>query len=378
MGTQRPGSRVALMTDRPIAVYGATGFTGKLVTAELARRGARAVLSGRNAEKLAAAAAPFGFEVRGAAADDPAALQAAFAGCATVIACAGPFLQVGDPVVRAAIAAGCHYVDTTGETPFIDRVVHHHGPAAQSAGVALVSGMGFDYLPGDLACALAAEGAGPLEELVVAYALEGFTATRGTTRSSLLMLSHGSIRELLRPPLRHFDYPAPLGRQPVAPYPAGETITAPLHIDTPKVTAVVTATTFAPHPRLAPVVGALTAPVGLAMRSARVRRLADRAIDRLPEGPADSARDAVRWSVTAEARPAHTGGAPTENGGAIRRATVRGTDVYGITAVTTVEGALRMAAPGYDRVGGLAPAQAYDAREFLAALEPHGVTVDAA
>lgn len=354
-------------TDRPIAVYGATGFTGKLVAAELARRGARAVLSGRNAAKLAAVAAPYGFEVRPAAADDAAALEAAFAGCAAVIACAGPFLDVGDPVVRAAIAAGCHYVDTTGETPFIDRVVHHHGPAATPAGVALVSGMGFDYLPGDLACALAAEGAGPLQELVVAYAIEGFTATRGTTRSSLLMLSKGRVRELLRPPLRHFDFPAPLGRQPVAPYPAGETITAPLHVDTRKVTAVVTASTFAPHPRLASVVAPLTAPIGLAMRSRRLRGLADRAIDRLPEGPPQSARDAVRWSVTVEARPA--------GGGAPRRATVQGRDVYGITAVTVVEGALRMAAPGYGRSGGLAPAQAYEPREFLAALAPHGVTL---
>jgi short subunit dehydrogenase-like uncharacterized protein len=235
--------------------------------------------------------------------------------------------------------------------------------------VALVSGMGFDYLPGDLICAVAADGAGPLEELIVAYAIRGFTATRGTTRSALLMLAQGSARELLRPPLRHFDYPPPLGRQAVAPYPAGEAVTVPLHVDTGKVTPVITATTFAPHPRLAPAVGMLTAPVGLAMRSRRVRALADRAIDRLPEGPADTAREAVGWSVTAEARP--------RGGAAPRRATARGTDIYGITAVTTVEGALRMAAPGFDRKGALAPAQAYDARSFLDALAPHGVTYDA-
>lgn len=354
--------------DRPIAVYGATGFTGGLITAELARCGARAVLCGRNAEKLTAAAAPYGFETRTAAHDDLAALTAAFTGCSAVIACAGPFLAVGDRVVEAAIAADCHYVDTTGETPFIERVVHHHGPAARDAGVALVSGMGFDYLPGDLCCALAAEGAGPLRELVVAYAIEGFTPTRGTARSSLLMLSKGSARELLRPPLRHFDYGGSLGRQAVAPYPAGESITAPLHVDTPRVTAVVTATTFAPSPWLGPLVPALTAPVGLLMRSARARRLADRAIDRLPEGPTDGARDAVRWSVTVEARPA--------SGAAAQRATVRGSDIYGITAVTTVEGALRMSAAGYSRAGALAPAQAYDPRDFLAALEPHGVSVD--
>ncbi|MCU0314953.1 MAG: saccharopine dehydrogenase NADP-binding domain-containing protein, partial [Solirubrobacteraceae bacterium] len=86
------------MTDRPTAIYGATGYTGKLVAAELARRGASMVLSGRSPEKLEAAARAArdagGDVVRIAPApiDDPAALIAAFDGAATVINAAGPFV----------------------------------------------------------------------------------------------------------------------------------------------------------------------------------------------------------------------------------------------------------------------------------------------
>jgi hypothetical protein len=50
--------------------------------------------------------------------------------------------------------------------------------------------------------------------------------------------------------------------------------------------------------------------------------------------------------------------------------------VYGLTAVATVEGALRCAAPGYDRTGALAPSQAFDPREFLAAIEHFGVSYE--
>ena len=97
-----------------------------------------------------------------------------------------------------------------------------------------------------------------------------------------------------------------------------------------------------------------------------VRAAAAKLIERLPEGPDPRARQAARFTIVCEAQ----GAAGT------RRGVVRGADVYGITAVTTVEGALRMAAPGYARTGALAPAQAYDPADFLDSLRPHGVTYE--
>ncbi len=101
--------------------------------------------------------------------DDPAALRELLEPCAAVISCAGPFVEHGEPVVRAAVAAGTHYLDTTGEQPFMRAVFDDHGPRAERAGVALLTAMGFDYAPGDMLAALAAEDMGPLDEIVLAY-----------------------------------------------------------------------------------------------------------------------------------------------------------------------------------------------------------------
>jgi short subunit dehydrogenase-like uncharacterized protein len=89
----------------PIAVYGATGYTGKLVARELARRELDFVLSGRSAGKLRALASDLGGDppVRAASLDDRDALRHVLGDCAAVINCAGPFMRYGEPVVRAAV-----------------------------------------------------------------------------------------------------------------------------------------------------------------------------------------------------------------------------------------------------------------------------------
>src|SRR6185436_14917854 len=135
----------------PIVVYGATGFTGTLVAHELRRRGLEMVLAGRSAEKLARLAeAVGGATARSVPLDDPAALRSLLADAAAVIDCAGPFVRYGEPVARAAVEAGTHYVDTTGEQPYMQLRHERYDAAARAAGVALVPAMGFDYVPGDL------------------------------------------------------------------------------------------------------------------------------------------------------------------------------------------------------------------------------------
>ena len=95
-----------------------------------------------------------------------------------------------------------------------------------------------------------------------------------------------------------------------------------------------------------------------------VRGLVEKLIARMPEGPEERLRRAARFTIVCEA----------SGPGGHRRGVIRGSDVYGLTAVTTVEGALRMAAPGYEARGALAPAQAYDARDFLETLAPNGIS----
>ena len=154
----------------PIAVYGATGFTGRLVARELDRSGADFILSGRNPARLADLAASLDSDppTRAIAVEDPAGLRELFGGCATVIACAGPFTLHGEPVLDAAVASGADYLDTTGEQPFIGLAYDTYGPRAASAKTAVIPAMGFDYVPGDMIAALTASGMGELDTVRLA------------------------------------------------------------------------------------------------------------------------------------------------------------------------------------------------------------------
>jgi short subunit dehydrogenase-like uncharacterized protein len=105
----------------------------------------------------------------------------------------GPFGRWGEAAVRAAIAAKGIYLDSSGEPPFIRRVFDELGPAAERAGAALLPAMGYDFVPGTLAGALALEDAGADAVRVdVGYYAFGAGISSGTRRSAVsVMLDDG-------------------------------------------------------------------------------------------------------------------------------------------------------------------------------------------
>jgi short subunit dehydrogenase-like uncharacterized protein len=355
-----------------IVLYGATGYTGRLVTAELTRRGLDHVLSGRDQEKLDWLAAERGAPARAVPLDDDRALRELLGEATAVINCAGPFTLAGDAVARAAIATGTHYVDSTGEQTFIKMLFERHGRGAERAGVALVPALGFDYAPGDCIARLAATGLEPLDEVVLAYAVEGFGMSRGTLRSGLEMMKGGDVvyeDERWRPApggvfRASFDFPEPIGRQGMSRYPSGEVITVPNHTRTRKVTSLMTTRTTAPLAAAAPLMPYALPPLALTLRTP-LRGLLNRAVGLLPEGPSAEARRKAEFTIVAQARAAS---------GATRQGVVRGSDVYGLTAVTLVQGAQLMSAPAFDRSGALGPAAAFDPAAFLNHLGDHGLS----
>jgi short subunit dehydrogenase-like uncharacterized protein len=149
-----------------IAVYGATGHTGQFVIQELRRRGLAVVAVARDIARIAAPV-----PARAAAIDDPAALARAFAGCAVVINCAGPFLDTAVPVVEAALRVGASYIDVSAEQPATQALFDGFDEAARAAGVTLIPAAGF-Y--GGLADLLASAIVGPAgaNELTIAVALD--------------------------------------------------------------------------------------------------------------------------------------------------------------------------------------------------------------
>ena len=350
----------------PIAIYGATGYTGRLVTAELAGAGVDLVIAGRNRRKLDVLAAETKGEVavKEARLDEPASLRELLADCSVVVDCAGPFVRYGEPVLAAAVETRTHYLDTTGEQPYMKLAFERYGPGASDAEIAVIPGMGFDYVPGDMIASLTAEGLGKLDVISVNYCWQGFTPSQGTARSALEILSGSAIewREgtwVGAPGISAgtFDFPEPVGRQRMFRYPAGEQITVPRHIVTRNVRTTMNASAFGSE-RLAPISAALARPAGLAMRTP-LKRLAGAVISRLPEGPTLAQRERMRWMIVCEAT----------RGEVEQRGTISGKDVYGLTAAAIRQGALIAAGRGFDARGALAPSQAFDPTDFLAGLD---------
>jgi len=173
-----------------IVLFGATGFTGELTARALAARGAAPLLAGRDARRVGALAAELGLEAATADAAGPgaeASIAALLSAGDVLVSTVGPFVRWGEPAVRAAIAGGAHFLDSTGEPPYIREVFARHGPRAADAGVMLLTAMGYDYVPGNLAAALALREAGPDAVRVdVGYFVSGDRAGQfsGGTRAS--------------------------------------------------------------------------------------------------------------------------------------------------------------------------------------------------
>jgi short subunit dehydrogenase-like uncharacterized protein len=181
-----------------IVVFGATGYTGRLTVGALVTAGHPPTLACRDATRLDELAAAFpGTRTAVADATDPASVRKVLQAGDVLVSTVGPFVRFGEAAVSAAVDAGAHYVDSTGEAPFIRRVFQEYGPRAASAGVALLTALGYDYVPGNLAAALAVRDGGPATRRVdVGYFLTGdlrsgmSSGTRASVAAGLTLAHH--------------------------------------------------------------------------------------------------------------------------------------------------------------------------------------------
>ncbi|MEV0591922.1 saccharopine dehydrogenase family protein [Nonomuraea cavernae] len=134
-----------------IVLFGASGFTGALTAAYLAKNTGpevRWALAGRNHAKLR----ELGIDAPILVADatDPASLAEVARQARVVVTTVGPYLTYGRRLVAACAEAGTHYLDLTGEPEFVDRVHVDHHAMAQRTGAKIVHACGFDSIPYDL------------------------------------------------------------------------------------------------------------------------------------------------------------------------------------------------------------------------------------
>jgi short subunit dehydrogenase-like uncharacterized protein len=352
--------------DGQIVLYGATGYTGRLVAAELAAAKADFILAGRNRRKLEALAAELDGNPRphDVALDDEVGLRSLLSDCAAVIDCAGPFVRYGEPILRAAVDTETHYLDTTGEQAYMRMAFDRYSPQAERAGVAVIPAMGFDFVPGDMLASLTARGMGELDRISIAYAWVGVQVTQGTARSALEILSGEDLEwtNLRWQPASgslargSFEFPHPVGRQRMIRYPSGEQITVPRHVATRNVRTTMNTGSVVPGAGAA--VQLLGRPMSLALRTP-LKRLLYGGISRLPEGPSPERRASARYTIVCDA----------VRGGERSRGILSGRDLYGLTADAVSRGARIAAGRGFTAAGALAPSQAFDPEDFLGALD---------
>lgn len=133
-------------------LYGANGYTGKLVAAEAKKRGLTPILAGRTEEAIKPLADELGFEYRIFSLTDHRELEEALSDIDIISLCAGPFSATSDPVIKACLVTKTHYVDITGEMDVFVRA-HSYQEQAKTAGVVICPGVGFDVIPTDCVAA---------------------------------------------------------------------------------------------------------------------------------------------------------------------------------------------------------------------------------
>lgn len=344
-------------------LLGASGATGRLVAAELARRGHQFIAAGRDPDKLARALHGNASvsSIRKVDVHDEDSLAALCRDVDVLLTTVGPFSELGRPVLAAAVEHGTHYVDSTGELPFVRWAFEEWGERAAERGAAVVPASGYDFVPGDLLAHLAADAVVEPSEVHVTYAVPsaiGFLrgVTKGTRASIPEVLGSDATalvdgqRRTERPgeERRLAWFPRPVGPQHAANFPGAEPLTVPRHV--PGVATVRTYFAMAGWQ-------AELFQFGASMfRHGATRELLTRLFTAGP-GASRRAQEETRWACVAESHGA--------NG--VARAWANGTDIYGFTAATLVLVAESLA-DGPPTVGVVAPAEVLQADTALDVL----------
>ena len=164
-------------------VYGAYGYTGRLIAQRALERGHRPVLAGRDRARVEQLARELSLPCRVFDLADGDRVARGLEGMSAVLHAAGPFVRTWRPMVDACIEAGAHYLDITGEIAVFEGL-HSLDRAARDAGVALLPGVGFDVVPTDCAAAKVARRLVAPVELDLAFHARG-GISRGTLKTAI-------------------------------------------------------------------------------------------------------------------------------------------------------------------------------------------------
>ncbi|HSM68158.1 MAG TPA: saccharopine dehydrogenase NADP-binding domain-containing protein [Xanthomonadales bacterium] len=172
-------------------IYGANGYTGRLVAAAAVARGQAPVLAGRNRGEVEAMARDLGLPGIIVSLDERTRLRDALRDLQLVLHCAGPFSATSQPMIEACLDTGTHYLDITGEIGVFENA-WSQSDQARRADVVLCPGAGFDVVPTDCLAASLVAALPAATRLQLAFEAGGGLSP-GTAKTSIEGLGRGGM-----------------------------------------------------------------------------------------------------------------------------------------------------------------------------------------
>ena len=338
-------------------IYGATGYTGQLITEVAVARGHKPLLAGRSEGKVSALAQRFALDYVVFPMDKfntARAVLAQYPALELVLHCAGPYIYTSQPMLDACLANGVHYLDLTGELSVYENTFAHHA-LAEEKGIVLMSGVGFDIVPSDcLGKYVVAQLPDAVELEVVLEAFGGdvsASASAGTLKSLLEMLPHGG-RVRRGGQLIPYDFGQgadwfefPHGKRMAVPITWGDLSTAYRTTGVPNIT-----TYMSMPPQQIDAIKRLAYPLRHLLKNDRIRATVRDQIEANVKGPSEQARQTVRTHVYVRATAAD---------GRIAEAWLESKEGYAFTADAAVLSVERVLDGNYS--GAHTPAGAFGA-----------------
>jgi short subunit dehydrogenase-like uncharacterized protein len=314
-------------------IYGATGYTGRLLAARAVAASLRPILAGRNGDKVAALAAETGLPHRTVRLSEPELLAAALRDVGVVIHAAGPFSHTAGPMLEACLRTGTHYLDLNGEVAVFETLAKRHAEARRR-GIMVMSGVGFDVVASDCLAAHVARRLPGARRLAVGLAGLRF-ASRGSAKTLIEQAGRGiQVRQngvLVRVPpgsmRRAFDF----GDGPRSAFAIswGDVASAWYTTGIPDI-----ATYYDANPTLDAMLAAGRY-LGVALDTAPAQAVLQACAEVLPEGPTEEQRVKSGMLVVVEA---------DDDAGRRVRARLRSPEAYTFTATSAVAIARRVLA----------------------------------
>jgi short subunit dehydrogenase-like uncharacterized protein len=315
-----------------ILIYGATGYTGKLIAKMAADQGAQPILAGRDLEKVQIIAKPLGFASRVFDLSDRGRIDAGIKDVAVVLCVAGPFSATSKPMADACLRNRIHYLDITGEIDVFEALAARDAEA-KAQGVTLLPGVGFDVVPSDCLAAHLKRRLPDASDLKLYLSL-GANMSRGTAKTMIEAVAAGTRlrrngRLVARSRAEEGSCDFGRGEKLTVQVSWGDVSTAYHSTGFPNIEVQ-----FEASPairRMTQTPAFIKSFLGLGF----MQSLLKAQVDRMPEGPSEAARRQGQAVLVGEA-------ANSEGQTVLSR--LRTPEGYGLTALTAFDAAKRVAA----------------------------------